>query len=107
MVEIERHPVEITPAALALLEEHGRMIVEIAAQFARDREDEGGGENVRGYYGVGASPNEAVGARYAPGIGKTIIWRVGEMDFDPEDLRAVEDQRPGGWGPHTWLGEAE
>ena len=40
MVDIERHPVEITPAALELLERHGRMIAEIAAQYARDREAE-------------------------------------------------------------------
>ena len=81
------------------------MIVEIAAQFARDREAEGGGEHVRGYYGVGPTPEESVGTRYVPAIGKTIIWRYGEMEFDPPDLAGVEDRRPGGWGPETWLGK--
>ncbi len=104
MVDIERHSVEITPAALDLLQKHGRMIAEIAAQYARDRDAEGGEENIRGYYGVGPTPEESVGARFAPSIGKTIIWRYGEMDFDPEDLAGVEDQRPGGWGPETWVG---
>lgn len=103
MVDIERHPVEVTPAALELLEAHGRMIAEIAAQCARDREAEGGGDVV-GYFGVGEKPGEAVGARYAPDIEKIIIWRHGEMRFDTDNLAGVEDKRPGGWGPETWTG---
>ncbi len=103
MTEIERHPVEITPAALGLLLHHGRMIAEIAAQFARDRAAEGGGDVV-GYFQVGPNPHEAVGARYAPDIEKIIVWRHGEMYFDPDDLTAVENQKTGAWGPQTWAG---
>jgi len=78
VAEIERHPVEITPATLELLRHHGRMIAEIAAQFARDRAAEGGGDVV-GYFQVGPNPHEAVGATYARDIEKTIVWRHGEM----------------------------